>query len=200
MKRWTVGISICCAILGSAVILLSGMKHGDEAEEWKPLNAKLAAALEDEHKPAPESSTGQAAQSGGNVSQDKTQTKAEPVKTEPTAQTVSSAPAATTPGVAESQTAASGGSSAGSPGVPENKAGNPSTDLPNSESPSVRKINVNTAQASELTNIPGIGAKKAQAIIDYRNQHGPFRKVADLDKVKGIGAKMLEKMKPYVEL
>jgi len=200
MKRLTVGISICCAILGSAVILLSGMKHGDEAEKWKPLNAKLAAALEDEHKPAPESSTGQAAQSGGNATKDKTQIPTEPVKTEPTAQAVSSAPAGTTSGVSESQTAASGDSSAGSPSVPENKAGNSSIDPPNSESSSVRKINVNTAQASELTNIPGIGAKKAQAIIDYRNQHGPFQKVSDLDKVKGIGAKMLEKMKPYVEL
>ncbi|KHF31652.1 ComE operon protein 1 [Paenibacillus sp. P1XP2] len=61
-------------------------------------------------------------------------------------------------------------------------------------------MNINTAQAAELMTIPGIGAKKAQAIIDYRNERGPFKRVADLDKVKGIGPKMLEKIKPYIEL
>ncbi|WP_283652568.1 helix-hairpin-helix domain-containing protein [Paenibacillus sp. RC334] len=42
--------------------------------------------------------------------------------------------------------------------------------------------------------------KKAEAILSYRNQHGPFKRVSDLDHVKGIGAKMLAKMKPYVSL
>jgi len=61
-------------------------------------------------------------------------------------------------------------------------------------------INVNTADAAGLMELPGIGQAKAKAIIDYRNQHGAFRSVADLMNVKGIGPKMLEKMKPYVEL
>ncbi|AIQ65088.1 hypothetical protein PSTEL_20145 [Paenibacillus stellifer] len=59
-------------------------------------------------------------------------------------------------------------------------------------------VNVNTASAAELTALPGIGEKKAQAIVDYRSQHGPFKSASDLEKVKGIGPKMLEKMKPYV--
>ena len=48
-------------------------------------------------------------------------------------------------------------------------------------------VNVNTASKQELEALKEIGPVKAQAIIDYRNQHGPFRSLEDLDKVKGIG-------------
>lgn len=55
-------------------------------------------------------------------------------------------------------------------------------------------VNINTADAQSLSkNIKGVGLKKAQAIIDYREKHGKFQKVTDLVKVKGIGNKLLEK-------
>ena len=69
----------------------------------------------------------------------------------------------------------------------------------NEETQSQGLININKASLSELQNIPGIGEKKAGAIVDYRNQHGSFTKIDDLLNVKGIGEKMLEKMKPYIE-
>ncbi|MFF2909599.1 ComEA family DNA-binding protein [Paenibacillus sp. NPDC057934] len=59
-------------------------------------------------------------------------------------------------------------------------------------------INVNTATVAELRNLPGIGEKKAQAIIDYRSSKGAFRGATDLGKVKGIGPKVLEKLRPLV--
>ena len=56
-------------------------------------------------------------------------------------------------------------------------------------------VNINTATAAELDALPGIGPAKAQAIVDHRKQHGPFKTVDDLKNVKGIGAKRLEKMR-----
>ena len=58
-------------------------------------------------------------------------------------------------------------------------------------------VNINTASKKELDALPGIGETLAQRIIDYRTANGPFSTVDDLTKVKGIGAKTLEKLKPY---
>ena len=55
-------------------------------------------------------------------------------------------------------------------------------------------ININTANIESLAkNIKGVGVKKAQAIVQYRKTHGPFKRIDDLVKVKGIGPKLLEK-------
>lgn len=55
-------------------------------------------------------------------------------------------------------------------------------------------VNVNTASAEEIaTLLNGIGTKKAQDIVEYRNEHGPFKTAADLSKVKGIGEATVKK-------
>ena len=58
-------------------------------------------------------------------------------------------------------------------------------------------VNINTASKKELDALPGIGEVLAQQIIDYRSANGPFSTVDELTKVKGIGEKTLEKLKPY---
>ena len=60
------------------------------------------------------------------------------------------------------------------------------------------KVNINTASAEELSTLPGIGQSKAAAIVTYRNTNGDFKTVDDLSKVKGIGDKILEKIKPEI--
>ena len=56
-------------------------------------------------------------------------------------------------------------------------------------------VNLNTATLQELTTLPGVGKKKAAAIIEYRSKNGKFKSVDDLTKVKGVGTKMLAKLK-----
>jgi competence protein ComEA len=53
------------------------------------------------------------------------------------------------------------------------------------------KVNVNTADAPELTRLPGIGDVLAARIVAYRSAHGPFRTLDDLVAVKGIGPSTL---------
>lgn len=59
-------------------------------------------------------------------------------------------------------------------------------------------VNINTADASQLSLLPRVGEKAAERIIEYRTEHGPFKKAADLMQVKGIGAKTFELMSPYL--
>ena len=55
-------------------------------------------------------------------------------------------------------------------------------------------VNINTADLKQLIKLPGVGKKKAQAIIDYREANGDFASLEDLAKVKGVGKKMLVKL------
>lgn len=61
-----------------------------------------------------------------------------------------------------------------------------------------KSISVNKATAEELTQLPGIGIKTAEKIIEYRKAHGRFNSVNELLEVKGIGEKKLEKIKKII--
>jgi len=62
------------------------------------------------------------------------------------------------------------------------------------------QVNINTAGTKELEALPMVGATKAQAIVRYRKQHGQFRSVDDLLKVKDIGDSTLQAIKPHLTL
>lgn len=62
------------------------------------------------------------------------------------------------------------------------------------------RIPINTADVHELDRLPGIGPTKAQAIVDYRTEHGPFQNTDQLLEVSGIGEATLEGLLDYITL
>ncbi|MFN0158385.1 MAG: ComEA family DNA-binding protein [Bacteroidota bacterium] len=66
--------------------------------------------------------------------------------------------------------------------------------------PMLGSININTATKAQLMQLPGIGEQYAERIIIHREDFGLFASVDDLRKVKGIGKKRLEKMRPFITL
>ena len=62
------------------------------------------------------------------------------------------------------------------------------------------KVHINTATIEEIETLPGIGAVKAKAIIQYREENGPFRSVDDLQAITGIGAKTVIKLTELIQI
>ena len=59
-------------------------------------------------------------------------------------------------------------------------------------------LDLNSARVEDLRELPGIGEKLAQRLVEYRRSHGGFRSVEDLRKVPGIGEKRMERLRPLV--
>lgn len=73
---------------------------------------------------------------------------------------------------------------------------------PNSENPNQpsSKVSINKADLKQLLTLPGIGEVKAQAILSYKEENGPFETIEDLKKVNGIGESTFDKIKDYLTL
>ncbi|WP_037290050.1 ComEA family DNA-binding protein [Saccharibacillus sacchari] len=182
MKKELLWAACLSAVLGAGVLLLAG-GNDPQGEPWKPLNDQLQTAL------AVQEGTLEFTLEDGKEEQ--------PVQKE-TSEVPAASPAKETAnanGVVDNAAypvvqGTDQASAAAEPAL-QSTAAAPVDD---------GKIHINSADAAALMELPGIGEKKAQAILDYRAQNGPFRNVTDIVKVKGIGAKMLEKMLPDLAL
>jgi competence protein ComEA len=65
---------------------------------------------------------------------------------------------------------------------------------------STTPVNINTASAADFEALPGIGAKTAARIVEYRQKNGPFKKVEEIMNVRGLGEKNFLKLKAQLTL
>jgi competence protein ComEA len=66
--------------------------------------------------------------------------------------------------------------------------------------PPAHPVDLNTATAEQLQQVPGIGPSTAKAIVNFRQKSGPFQTIEDLLAIKGISKARLEKMRPYLTI
>lgn len=78
------------------------------------------------------------------------------------------------------------------------KAGVPATPKAATTPSAIPVININTADAATLEMLPKIGPAMAQRIVEYRQAHGPFQTIADIQKVTGIGPSVFAAIEPYI--
>ena len=66
------------------------------------------------------------------------------------------------------------------------------------KTPPAKPIDLNTATAEQLQQLPGVGPVTAKSIVDFRKKSGPFRRTADLLAVRGISEGRFKQIQPYV--
>jgi len=66
--------------------------------------------------------------------------------------------------------------------------------------PPAEPLDLNSATAEELQQLPGVGPGMATAIVDFRQKSGPFRRIEELLAIRGITKQRLEKIRPYVKI
>ena len=68
------------------------------------------------------------------------------------------------------------------------------------KTPPAHPVDLNSASAAELQQVPGIGPATAKSIINFRKKSGLFRRVEDLLAIHGISKTALERMRPYISV
>ncbi|CCI70258.1 ComEA family DNA-binding protein [Paenibacillus polymyxa] len=215
MKRVWTGTAITLAVIGSGLILFAGGQRSEPQEEWSLLNHKVehALAIESESIESQRSSEYTQGKHAVKEASDQTERRANVEAVDNVKHNTKQSSTGLSAAMSENSMVGNSSTvkqsdvadSRSDTAVASSDAATTSrtNTVNDSVIPSVsgeKKVNINTATAAELMELPGVGAKKAEAILNYRNQHGLFKRVNDLDRVKGIGAKMLAKMKPYVSL
>ncbi|WP_168119332.1 ComEA family DNA-binding protein [Paenibacillus sp. HB172176] len=169
---------VVLCLMGAALLAAAALLSGNQAaeEQWIPLNAEVAAALGDEDKAASDIAV------SGHIEGDVDFGIAAPGDNGERAVPDTDASQANANSLGE------GNSKEANINIHEDAS------MPEAEG----KLDVNRATAEQLDELKGIGPSKAQAIVEERERGGFFASVDDLQRVKGIGEKLVAKIKDSV--
>jgi competence protein ComEA len=197
-SRLRAGLLPAAACIISAGLLWSALsdREGSIPEGWTPVNDRVEAALADLE--AGQESGENRGKNGEEEQADRLGAKAAGAMGAAGAGGVGKEhEAAAEAIVAESAGVAEAGGDAGGADRAEGEEGVEGADS-GDDAGVAGKLDLNAATASELDALPGIGPAKAQAILADRQSNGPYASVEELTRVKGIGAKLLEKLRPHI--
>ncbi|WP_379135045.1 ComEA family DNA-binding protein [Paenibacillus sp. sgz500958] len=206
MKRLAIIGGIAAALAGIGLLWYGNEGRSSGIAGWETMNVGVETALAGSGQTSSEQTSSQGGIEGGNADRKDKTANSDTSTTEKSAESGSKTAgtvihegdaAATLPtkGSATSVTTPVNHP----PGSSSDAAVNPIESQPQNQPAGAEgKINVNTATLEQLKELPGIGDAKARAIMDYRSSQGPFASLTELGKVKGIGPKLLEKLKPMV--
>ena len=175
-----VRLALGLTLIGIATVAVGWyIAHSSETvpEQWTPVNASLAQAIDSLNAQASNTKTND-------------EPTLQPTTEPPSAQTVPSNDEAPAPASSPALTPAPASEFASALAFETVPASVPPSQTTES------RLNLNDATLSQLEDLPGIGPSKAKAILAYREQHGGYRSIDQLLEVKGIGPKMLEKLLP----
>jgi competence protein ComEA len=199
-------IAIVLLVLGGALLTYS-LLQGDSSDSaipgWVPVNEKLEEAMAAYSQPKSDQAPAQSAIRDPSPSQTVEQRKSAMNNNESAATADINNNTSATPSSIESMTAATNStkSPAGASGSEPNiaSASTPNTPAIPAEDTSAL-LDLNSATAAQLEQLPGIGPSKSQAILAYREQHHGFGSTKELLEVKGIGPKMFDRIAPLVRI
>ncbi|WP_019636790.1 ComEA family DNA-binding protein [Paenibacillus fonticola] len=205
MKREYVMVSVVSAVIGAALMLLTiGGSRSAGIEGWVPVNGEMMAALDSKGMKDEGLASAEGTASVKSAEAKNTEAETTAVNTAETENTAAMTEAEAAPGseAGSGERTAEMASGTVNPDAASSNGSGAAAFAQPSSVPSEQDglISINTADYVQLQKIPGIGEKKAQAIVDYRNKQGSFISLSDLKKVKGIGDKVFQKMKPYIKL